>query len=145
MEQPDVKVETDISAKPSKVWSIISNFSKWNVWHANSVRVVTSEGLPQKLYTQMAGVSVWFNLRKVKTIDEQYLEWTGSFPFTEVLLNGTRKFTLTEVSENSCKLTQEETFGGLLSFLFKSKLSTKYQIRYQLHNEKIKALAELKI
>lgn len=145
MKHSDVKVETDISANPDKVWNIISNFSKWDEWHTSSVRIVTSDGRPQKLNTQMAGVSVWFNLRKVKTIHGQHLEWTGSLPFTGILLNGTRKFTLTKKSENSCKLTQEETFGGLLSFLFKSKLSTKYQVRYQRHNDKIKAIVESEI
>jgi len=42
------------------------------------------------------------------------------------------------------RFVREETFCGPLSGLAKRKLITSYQCRYNLHNEKIKAIAESK-
>jgi hypothetical protein len=141
----DVRVETEIEASTDVVWDIISNFSKWSDWHKSSVEIRARNGVPTLLRTQMAGVPLRINLKEVKVVDGRLLEWTGTLPIIGRLLSGVRRFTLSEVSESRCKLMQEETFYGALSGLAKRKLITSYQCRYNLHNEKIKAIAESKI
>lgn len=145
MNSSDVRVETEIEASTDTVWNIISNFSKWSEWHKHNVEVRTKNGVPVLLKTKMAGVPLRINLNKVKIVERRYLEWTGTLPVIGGLLGGIRKFTLSEISEFRCKLIQEEIFCGALSGIAKRKLITSYQHRYKLHNEKIKAIAELKV
>ncbi len=141
----DVRAETEIEASADTVWGIISNFTRWSDWHKSSVEVRLKNGVPILLKTQMAGVPLKINLNKVKIVERRHLEWTGTLPIIGRLLSGVRKFTLSELSESRCKLVQEETFCGALSCLAKRKLITSYQHRYNLHNEKIKEIAESKI
>ena len=142
MNTSDVKVETEIKASPEVVWDIISNFSTWSDWHKSSVEIRTRNGVPVLLKTQMGGFPLRINLKAVQMVDGKLLKWTGTLPIIGGLLSGIRKFTLLEISESRCKLTQEETFSGALSGFAKRKLITSYQDRYKLHNEKIKAIAE---
>lgn len=142
MNTSDVKVETEIDASPEIVWGIISNFSTWSDWHKSNVEIRTRNGVPVLLKTQMAGVPLRINLKKVQMVNGKLLQWTGTLPIIGNLLRGVRKFTLSEISESRCRLIQEETFSGALSSLAKRKLITSYQHRYNLHNEKIKAIAE---
>ena len=142
MNSSDVRAETEIEASADTVWAIISNFSKWSDWHKSSVEVRTKNGVPIVLKTQMAGVPLRINLNKVKIVERRHLEWTGTLPIIGSLLSGTRKFTLSEISESRCRLVQEETFSGALSGLAKKKLITSYRHRYSLHNQRIKAIAE---
>lgn len=144
MNSSDVRVETEIEASVDTVWSIISSFSKWSDWHKSDVEILTNNGVPVLLKTKMSGVPLRINLNKVKIVERRHLEWTGTLPIIGGLLSGIRKFTLFEVSESRCKLIQEETFSGALSGLAKRKLITSYQHRYNLHNLKIKAIAESK-
>lgn len=144
MNSSDVRIETEIEASVDTVWSIISSFSKWSDWHKSDVEILTNNGVPVLLKTKMSGVPLRINLNKVKIVERRHLEWTGTLPIIGGLLSGIRKFTLFEVSESRCKLTQEETFSGALSGLAKRKLIPSYQHRYNLHNLKIKALAESK-
>ena len=144
MNSSDVRAETEIEASADTVWSIISNFSKWSDWHKSGVEVLTNNGVPVLLKTQMSGVPLTINLNKVKIVERRHLEWTGTLPIIGGLLSGVRKFTLSEISESRCKLVQEETFSGAISGLVKRKLITSYQHRYNLHNQKIKAIAESK-
>ena len=145
MNNSDVRVETEIETSADLVWDIISNFSKWSDWHKSDVEVRTKNGIPILLTTQMAGFPVRINLKEVKVVNGRLLEWTGTLPIVGNLLSGVRRFTLSEISESCCKLTQEETFSGALSGLAKRKLINSYQHRYHLHNEKIKAIAESRI
>jgi hypothetical protein len=145
MNNSDVRVETEIEASADVVWNIITNFSKWNDWHKNSVEVFTTNGLPILLRTQMAGASLRINLTDVKMVEGRLLEWTGTLPIIGSLLGGIRRFTLSEISESRCRLVQEETFFGAFSIIAKHKLIDSYRSRYNLHNEKIKAIAETKI
>jgi hypothetical protein len=144
MNAADVRVEIEIEASVDIVWGIVSNFSKWSDWHKSSVEVRTKNGFPTLLKTQMTGVPLRINLKQVKMVDAKLLEWTGTLPIIGNLLRGIRRFTLLEISESRCKLIQEETFRGALSGLAKRKLITSYQCRYNLHNQKIKAIAESK-
>ena len=145
MSNSDVRVETEIEASADVVWSIISNFSKWSDWHKSSVEVRTRNSIPTLLRTHMAGVPLRINLKNVKVVDGRILEWTGTLPIIGSLLSGVRRFTLSKTSDSRCKLIQEEAFCGALSGLAKRKLIKSYQRRYNLHNEKIKAIAESKI
>ncbi len=144
MNSSDVRVETEIEASADTVWNIISNFSKWSDWHKSGVEVRTKDSVPVLLRTQMSGIPLRINLNEVKIVERTHLEWTGTLPIIGGLLSGIRKFTLAEISESRCKLIQEETFCGALSGLAKRKLITSYQHRYNLHNAKIKAIAESK-
>ena len=145
LDSSDIRAETEIEASADTVWSIISNFSKWSDWHKSGVEVLTNNGVPVLLKTQMSGVPLRINLNKVKIVERRHLEWTGTLPIIGGLLSGIRKFTLSALSESRCKLIQEETFCGVLSGFVKRKLITSYQHRYDLHNEKIKAIAESEI
>lgn len=142
MSSSDVRVETEIEASAETVWSIISNFSKWSDWHKSGVEILTNNGVPVLLKTQMSGVPLSINLEKVKIKAPSHLEWTGTLPIIGNLLSGVRKFTLFEISESRCKLIQEEKFSGALCGLARRKLIASYQQRYNLHNQKIKAIAE---
>lgn len=142
MSSSDVRVEIEIKASVDTVWNIISNFSKWSDWHKSGVEVRTKNGIPVLLKTQMSGIPLRINLNNVRIVERTHLEWTGTLPIIGSLLSGTRKFTLSEISESRCRLVQEETFSGALSGLAKKKLITSYRHRYSLHNQRIKAIAE---
>lgn len=145
MKDSDVRVETEIGASADVVWDVISNFSKWSDWHKSSVEIRIRNGVPALLRTHMAGLPLRINLKEVKLVDGKILEWKGTLPIIGELLSGVRRFTLSEISESRCKLTQEEKFSGAISSLIKSKLIKSYQHRYNLHNKKIKAIAESKM
>jgi len=145
MQKPDVRIETEIEASIESVWSIISDFSKWSDWHKNNIKVTTNQGIPILLETEMSGVPLRINLTNVKIIDGSLLEWTGTLPLTSKLLKGVRRFTLSEISEGRCSLSQEEIFYGAISGLIRKKEISSYQERYMHHNENIKRIAESKI
>lgn len=144
MRNSDVRTEIEIEASADTVWNIISNFSKWSDWHESGVEVRLKNGVPVLLKTQMSGFPLRININKVKIVERRHLEWTGALPIIGGLLSGTRKFTFYEISESRCKLTQEEKFCGVFSGWARRKLVTSYQHRYNLHNQKIKAIAESK-
>ena len=142
MATPDVKVETDIDAAPEVVWAILSDFDTWDDWHGPGIKIKKEADWPKQLIFRAGPLPVAINLSSVKIIDGVCIQWTGALPFSRSLLSGSRKLLLEATSKESCRLTQEESFSGLLSPLLRKKLTELYQTNYSRFNENMKSIAE---
>ena len=138
----DVKVETDIDAAPEVVWKILADFENWDDWHGPGIEIKQEAERPKQLIFHAGPLPVAINLSGVKVIDGTSIQWIGALPFSRSLLYGKRKLVVEAISKGSCRFTQEESFFGLLSPLFRKKLSKLYQKNYSRFNENMKSVAE---
>ena len=142
MSTPDVEVGIDIDAGAEVVWKILSDFEHWDDWHGPGIEIKKNDERPEKLIFRAGPLPVTINLFGVKVVDGKSIEWTGALPLSRSLLHGKRKLILEETSKGSCRFTQKESFFGLVSPLFRKKLSALYQKNYSQFNENMKSIAE---
>jgi len=118
----EVKTEIEISASPSKVWSIITDIDNWQEW---SPIIKSSNGdasVGSKLSITMMGKEEGKDGPKYNPIikelnDSKYFRWRAHM-LADFIFTNDKIFELKE-TQSGTLLTHTETFKGLLAPIFK--------------------------
>jgi hypothetical protein len=141
----DIKTEIEISAPPSKVWSIITDVNKWQEWSPiiNSSQGETSVG--SKLSITMMGKEEGKDGPKYSPIITElnaptYFRWRAHMLAGFIFTND--KIFELEETKTGTRLTNTETFKGLLSPIFRGQMEKGVPPMLNSMNQALKELAE---
>lgn len=105
-----IATEIDITATPSQVWDVLSDFPNYGEW-SNFSRI---DGVPQVgtwLAMKMPGMS--FGSTITAATPDQKLEWAATI-INEAIFCGRHTFVLTANDDGTTHLANVETFSGAL-------------------------------
>lgn len=117
----EIKTEIEISAPPSKVWSIITNINKWQEWspiiNASQGDAVIGGMLNITMMGKEEGTDGPKYTPVIKELNEpNYFHWRAHMLAGFVFTND--KIFKLEKTEKGTRLTHIETFKGLLAPIF---------------------------
>ncbi|MFD0636489.1 SRPBCC domain-containing protein [Catenulispora yoronensis] len=141
-----ITTEIEIDAAPREVWDVLADRESsgdWNpVMRECSGRVEVGQRLTNRMYPS-DGKPVTF--RPVVTVADpgRELRWLGRFVLPKVF-DGEHSFVLTELPGQRTRLTQAETFSGLL-VPFVGGMIKKTAHDFDLQNRALKAHLEKQV
>ena len=141
----EIKTEIEISAPPSKVWSIIKDINNWQEW---SPIINASNGeisIGSKLSITMIGKEEGKEGPKynpiIKELNEpNYFRWRAHM-LAEFIFTNDKIFELEETTSGT-RLTHTETFKGLLAPVFYGQMKKGVPPMLNSMNKALKELAE---
>jgi hypothetical protein len=121
-------VETDISAAPDAVWSILVNGAEYTSWDSGVAKVegTVTEGGKIKVFSEISPGRA-FPVKVALDRSAGRMTWTGGMPLG--LFKGVRTFTISSRDGGSHFHMREEFTGPLLKLIWKSMpdLSASFQ------------------
>jgi len=144
-EVQEIKTEIEISAPPSKVWSIITDIHNWQKW---SPIINASNGdasIGSKLSITMVGKEKGkdgprYNPVIMELNDSKYFRWRAHM-LSEFIFTNDKIFELEETNSGTL-LTHTETFNGFLAPMFYGQMEKGVPPMLNSMNEALKELAE---
>lgn len=141
----EIKTEIEISAPPSKVWSIITGINNWQEWSPviNDSNGTASVG--SKLSITMMGKEKGKNGPKYNPIiteleEPNYFRWRAHMLAGFIFTND--KIFELEESNSGTRLTHKEMFSGLLAPVFCGQMEKGVPPMLNSMNKALKDLAE---
>lgn len=140
-----IKTEIEISAPPSKVWSIITDINKWQEW---SPTINASQGdasigstLSITMMSEEKGKDgPKYNPKIIKLDEPNYFHWRAHMVASFIFTND-KIFELKETSSGT-KVIHTETFKGILTPLFRGQMEKGVPPMLNSMNKAMKDLAE---
>lgn len=140
-----ITTEIEISAPPSKVWSILTNINKWQEW---SPIISYSQGeasVGSKLSITMMGKEEGkdgpkYNPKITDLNEPNYFRWRAHM-MTGFVFTNDKIFELEE-TKTGTRSIHTETFKGLLAPIFRSKMEKGVPPMLNSMNKALKELAE---
>ena len=110
----EVVSEIDISAPPTRVWTVLTDFARFPEWNPFIREIAGEPRLGAKLRVKMASGSRTFTFRPslLEVVPPQRLRWLGHL-LVPRLFDGEHRFHL-EPRGDGTHFTQAEKFTGLL-------------------------------
>ncbi|MBV1881511.1 MAG: SRPBCC domain-containing protein [Pseudomonadales bacterium] len=141
----EVRTEIDISARPSKVWEIITDIDSWQEWSPiiNASQGVSSLGskLSITMMSKEKGKDGPTYTPIITKLDEpNYFHWRAHM-LAEFIFTNDKIFKLEKTSTGT-KVIHIETFKGLVTPLFRGQMDTGVAPMLNLMNKALKDLAE---
>ncbi|MBL4762378.1 MAG: SRPBCC domain-containing protein [Gammaproteobacteria bacterium] len=144
----EIKTEIEISAPPSKVWSIIKDINNWHQW---SPIINASNGeasIGSKLSITMMGKEKGQDGPQynpiIKELNEpNYFRWRAHMLAGFIFTND--KIFELEETKSGTRLTHTETFKGILTPIFFGQVKKAVPPMLNSMNKALKELAEKKI
>lgn len=138
----NIIAEIDIEASPQAVWDVLTDFEQYPAWNPFIIEMPgpLRLGVPIREKVRLPnGKEVTFSTRIVSLEAPHRLVWHGYFGLPS-LLYGEHSFLLAPLAQGAhTRLTQAETFTGLISPLMDVELSLK---GYHLMNQALKVRVE---
>ena len=139
MSETEICTEIDISAPPSVVWSVLTNFSGFRRWNpmVTAAEGLATEGSTARLhYRSSIGLPLRFEVRITRADPERELRWVGS----RLGVSGEHYFRL-RAADQGTHLVHGEVFRGLLAaplgFVFRDQIPV-----FEAFNRALKGIAE---
>lgn len=140
----EIKTEILIQATPEKVWSKLTNFSKYPNWNP-FIKSITGEVAVGKKITaqiQPPGAKEMTFKPTILTFEtNKTLTWLGHL-WIAGLFDGEHHFQLLDNGDGTTTFLHSEKFKGILVPLFKKQLSNNTRKGFEAMNEKLKILSE---
>lgn len=140
----EIRTEIVIKASPSKVWEILTDFSKYPQWNPfiTTLEGAAVEGSKLKARIEPPGASgMTFKPTLLSVKQNQELRWLGHL-LIPGLFDGEHIFELYENTDGSTTFVQREQFKGVLVPLFSKMLDVNTVNGFGLMNSRLKARAE---
>jgi len=141
----NVFTEALINASAAKVWSIITDFDKYESWN---IPLLISrkcvKGAHLKIRANVPGRKPTVFIGRLLVCREmEKLEWTG-YTIAPFMFTGLHTFEIIPINDNQVKFVNKESFSGLaIPFLRNNLLRTKIKDFHNDTNLVIKRLSEL--
>jgi len=141
----EVKTEIEISAPPSKVWSIISDINNWQEWSPIIKESHGNASVGSELTITMIGKEKGKDGPKYNPIiteleEPNYFRWRAHM-LTGFIFTNYKIFELEETSSGT-RLTHTESFKGLLAPIFCGQMEKGVPPMLNSMNKALKDLAE---
>lgn len=141
----EVKTEIEISAPPSKVWSIISDINNWQEWSPVIKESHGAASVGSELTITMIGKEKGKDGPKYSPIiteleEPEYFRWRAHM-LTGFIFTNYKIFELEETSSGT-RLTHTESFKGLLAPIFCGQMEKVVPPMLNSMNKALKDLAE---
>ncbi len=121
----EISTEIEISAPPEKVWNILTNINDWHKWNPIVVQASGSPSIGSELTITMRGEEGKDGPKYMPVVtrfqEASSFEWRATMMAGFMFTNG-RGFKL-EKTDSGTRLTNTETFKGMMVPLFWSKLN----------------------
>ena len=139
LRQKEIKTSIDISAPPTKVWEVLTNFSEYENWNPFLKSIEGDVEVGKKIRINVNGM-------KFKPIvlifnENKEIRWIGKFLF-KGLFDGEHSFDIIDNQNGTSTFKQEEKFTGILVGLFSKKLESETKPGFVAMNKKLKEIAE---
>ncbi|MGP3910135.1 SRPBCC family protein [Nonomuraea sp. 10N515B] len=112
----EISTAIDIQASPEQVWSILVDFAGYAAWNPfikeGSGEAVVGSTLVLRMFPEN-GRPITFKPKVLAAEPGKVLRWVGHL-IVPGLFDGTHEFTLTATPDGGTRLTQSESFKGLL-------------------------------
>lgn len=122
----EIRTEIEIKASPEKVWSILTNINNWNTWNPIVVQASGTPTVGSELTITMRGEDGKDGPKYTPLVtsfkEPSSFEWRAIM-MSEFMFSNGRIFKL-EKTDSGTRLTNAETFKGMLVPLFWSKLNS---------------------
>ncbi len=139
MFQAKISTQIQISASPSEVWRILTNFQDYPNWNPFLTEVSGTLAKGQQLKINAGGMRFQPKVLRLETARE--LQWIGHLFFAG-LFDGKHHFLLKANPDGSTQFTHSEDFSGILIPLFRGKLLRDTQANFEKMNQALKSVAE---
>jgi hypothetical protein len=138
-----ITTEIIINASKEKVWNILTDFGNYKNWNPF---MISSEG---KAIPGARLVNVMKNKETLHTFkpvvlnaeENKYLDWLGSLLFKGVF-DGHHYFKIEDLGNGQVKLTQGESFSGILSGMIMRSIGEDTRLNFVKMNNALKQMAE---
>jgi hypothetical protein len=140
-----VQTEIEISAPPSKVWSIITDINKWQDWSPTINDSNGTVSVGSKLSITMMGKEEGkdgpkYNPVIIELKEPKYFHWRAHMLAGFIFTNN--KIFVLEETDSGTKLIHKETFKGLLAPIFSNQMEKGVPPMLNVMNKALKELAE---
>jgi hypothetical protein len=112
-------VQVNIQAKPSVVWTLLTDASGFPRWNSTVTGVEGQIKEGERLRLHVPGTNRTFTPIVSNVVAPERMTWTGGFA---PIFKGVRTFALNPVSDGSTDFRMEERFSGLMLPLVKGSL-----------------------
>lgn len=139
----ELHTEIEIDATPEVVWQVLTDLDRYADWNPFITSSVGEARVGTKLINRLEppdGNAVTFKPRVTVVESGRVLEWLGSLGFRGIF-DGRHRFEIA-ASPNGTKLTQSETFSGVLVRFFRKSLDTQTKSGFEAMNRALKTRAE---
>jgi len=141
----EVKTEIDVSAPPSKVWSIIIDIDKWKEWSPIIKASHGTASVGSELTITMMGKEKdkdgpEYNPIITELEEPNYFSWRAHM-LAGFIFTNEKVFELEE-TESGTRLTHKEMFSGLLAPIFRGQMKKGVPPMLNSMNKALKDLAE---
>lgn len=142
----ELRTEIIINASKDKVWEVFTNFKQYPEWNPfiKSVEGKIAEGQKIQVYLtppEAKGMGMKPTILKIQKDNE--LSWIGRV-LIPGLFDGEHIFELIDNGNGTTKFVQREKFSGILVPFLKKLLDYNTKMGFELMNEKLKQICELK-
>ncbi|MFC6939883.1 SRPBCC domain-containing protein [Salinirubellus sp. GCM10025818] len=138
----DIRTSIEIDAPAGTVWSVLTDFGAYPEWNPYT-RIEGEAQVGERLRVSPgpeAGRSPTFRPR-VLVADGREIRWLGHL-LTPGLFDGEHSFVVEEIDQGRSKLTQSETFSGILVGPIMRFVGEQTEANFRGVNEALKARAE---
>jgi hypothetical protein len=133
-----------INARPEKVWSILTDFSRYPEWNP-FIKSITGIAEPGRTITARieppGSAGMTFKPVVLTFEPNREFRWLGHL-LVKGLFDGEHSFELTENPDGTTRFVQREKFTGILVPLFQKQLDRNTKSGFELMNGKLKELSE---
>ena len=141
----EIKTEIEISAPPSKVWSIITDINTWNEWSpiikdSNGTASVGSELTITMIGKEEGKEGPKYNPVITELNAPHYFRWRAHMLAGFIFTND--KILELEETSSGTRLTHTESFKGLLAPIFCGQMENNVPPMLNSMNKALKELAE---
>ncbi|MGC4058502.1 MAG: SRPBCC domain-containing protein [Chitinophagaceae bacterium] len=138
-----IQTEIIINASAATVWDILTDFPAYPAWNPFIVRIDGRAEAGTVLRNTMlnGGKEYVFQPRITRCEPLKHFAWLGSL-FVKGIFDGRHYFEIEALSENSVKLTQEESFSGMLSSMILRRIGDDTRNNFIRMNQALKQRAE---
>jgi hypothetical protein len=112
----EIRTEIEISAGPSRVWEVLTDFSHYPDWNPFILELKGSARQGTAITYRFEfprGIRLWTAARVLRFEQERELRWAAHF-LTPTLFNGEHYFVIAPMSGGGVIFSHGEIFSGLL-------------------------------
>jgi len=140
----ELRTEIKIKASPEKIWTILTDFTKYPEWNPmiKSFKGDLTEGQKVIVRLEQPGSrAMTFKPVITKVVPNQQLRWQGHL-LIGGLFDGEHIFEITDYPDGSCTFVHREIFKGILIPLFAKMIDNNTKRAFIMMNERLKELCE---